>query len=747
MRIESVKLENVRSYLSEQIHFPEGSLLLSGDIGSGKSTILYAIEFALFGFVGNLNGNSLLRKGKQTGSVEVALSLGNHKLIINRTLKRSRDSVSQGHGFIIMDGVKTDFTPTELKAMILELLGYPKNLLEKSKELIYRYTVYTPQEEMKAILFAGADARLNTLRKVFQIDRYKVIRDNSLIVSSSLRDKIRELYGKTGDLEEKKKQLELIAGRQQSARADLQRLAPLIVDTGRMLTSERVLINQYETRVKSFNALISQVAADKAELKEKNRALESIKAEMMLTRRQLETFQASLPDLRKVESEFGLGLVLLNHHLSGLVEEVSAGESLNAEIDRTRNSLSVVADRISKAEAVRLESEKLEKDVLSSDSCPVCRQPIALEHKLHFRNKISAGLLDSERVIKEKSAEKQELDRLLKTSREKLDKVSERYKRLADLSAVARQYAEDARESGISIPGFDNRTYEVQNVLGSLVSCRKALKDLAAAKSSIAEKTSYMDTLNERISAETALTGSLAGRISAAEIELQTHASLQSEFRAVKSRLEALQHKETQLLVEKARLEGELKTLCETESVLSAEIAKKVADKKALDRAHQLKNWIDLLFVSLMETMERAVMQKVHSKFDDLFRNWFNVLIEDEIISARLDDSFTPIVEINCYDVPLGSLSGGEKTSCAFAYRLALNRSINDVVSAIKTSDILMLDEPTDGFSPPQLEKVRDVLEQLKLSQIILVSHEPKMESFVQNVLRVVKEQHVSRVC
>ena len=57
-----------------------------------------------------------------------------------------------------------------------------------------------------------------------------------------------------------------------------------------------------------------------------------------------------------------------------------------------------------------------------------------------------------------------------------------------------------------------------------------------------------------------------------------------------------------------------------------------------------------------------------------------------------------------------------------------------------------MLDEPTDGFSSEQLDKVRDVLEQLNMKQVIIVSHESKIESFVENVIRVQKQESVSVV-
>ena len=64
----------------------------------------------------------------------------------------------------------------------------------------------------------------------------------------------------------------------------------------------------------------------------------------------------------------------------------------------------------------------------------------------------------------------------------------------------------------------------------------------------------------------------------------------------------------------------------------------------------------------------------------------------------------------------------------------------------IKTKDLIILDEPTDGFSTQQLDKLRDVLDQLGVKQTIIVSHESKIESFVEHVIRIGKSGHVSRV-
>ena len=58
----------------------------------------------------------------------------------------------------------------------------------------------------------------------------------------------------------------------------------------------------------------------------------------------------------------------------------------------------------------------------------------------------------------------------------------------------------------------------------------------------------------------------------------------------------------------------------------------------------------------------------------------------------------------------------------------------------------MILDEPTDGFSEQQLDKMRDVLYQLDVKQLIMVSHEQKIEGFVENVIRFKKENGVSKV-
>ena len=49
MKIEIVQLENIRSHVKSTVPFTRGFNCLVGGLGCGKSSVLYAVDFALFG--------------------------------------------------------------------------------------------------------------------------------------------------------------------------------------------------------------------------------------------------------------------------------------------------------------------------------------------------------------------------------------------------------------------------------------------------------------------------------------------------------------------------------------------------------------------------------------------------------------------------------------------------------------------------------------------------------------------------
>ena len=173
MLIKKIILKNIRSYQEQEIEFPVGSTLLSGDIGSGKTSILLGIEFALFGLQPGQRGASLLRNGESEGKVIMEFEVDEKNIVIERTLKRGK-TISQGACSIAINGDKKEKSVTEIKNKVLELVNYPQEFAKK-QNLLYKFTVYTPQEEMKQIILEDPEVRINTLRHVFGIDKYKKI--------------------------------------------------------------------------------------------------------------------------------------------------------------------------------------------------------------------------------------------------------------------------------------------------------------------------------------------------------------------------------------------------------------------------------------------------------------------------------------------------------------------------------------------------------------------------------------------
>ena len=158
-----------------------------------------------------------------------------------------------------------------------------------------------------------------------------------------------------------------------------------------------------------------------------------------------------------------------------------------------------------------------------------------------------------------------------------------------------------------------------------------------------------------------------------------------------------------------------------------------------------IENWLSNNFSNLIKFTEKNILIALRKEFTKIFNKWFSMLTTDSF-EVYLDENFSPVIVHNEFELDYQFLSGGERTAVALAYRLALNQLINSILSKIKTQDVIILDEPTEGFSEQQLDKVRDMLQEMHLKQLLIVSHESKMEGFVDHVIRFRKVNGVSTV-
>ena len=214
-------------------------------------------------------------------------------------------------------------------------------------------------------------------------------------------------------------------------------------------------------------------------------------------------------------------------------------------------------------------------------------------------------------------------------------------------------------------------------------------------------------------------------------------------FEQKQKELEEARRQEKMSEIRVAELRREIEVFSRQIDEMKARVNKTEELRLQLNHISALEDWLSKKFISIISTIERNIMVKLKAEFSTLFNEWFCMLVSDNF-NVRLDEEFTPIIEQQDYEIDYAYLSGGERTAIALAYRLSLNQVINSLLSKIKTKDVVILDEPTDGFSEQQLDKMREVLEQLNVKQLIIVSHEQKIEGFVENVIRFKKENGIS---
>lgn len=684
MLLKSIRLINIRSYKDESIEFPKGSLLLSGDIGSGKSTILLAIEFCLFGFRPKvLDGATLLRHGKKEGSIELRLEIDEKEIIITRILKRNKKGISQSSGYIIKEGKKKELTPIELKAEILDLLGYPKNILTKSKDLIYRYTVYTPQEDMKRIISEDPETRLDVLRKVFNMDKYSRIKENISIYIRVLKERSKILIGRSQGIEEIKQQKKERMNDIEELDIKISAKKPEHNIINKNLLDKKKNLESFENDLKKIAELNKRLEMQDVRLK--------IRIEQRLRNTK------EIDNLSKIIEDTKVSAIDKDFE-ENLKKNIKTKEDILTYLETSIRKINekIIGFRISKRNATEIKSK-----ITSLENCPTCEQNVSDIYKKAIINREDAKIKNNEEsIIIYVTQQKKTEEEMLKVKKD-IEMFRKNLSSLDLMKMKIKRLNEDIRRK-------DN-----------------LVKEQDAIKLDI-------------------------GKINKTKIELQKELSefpdIEKLFKESKAEFDMILAQERKLALEINSLEKEKEGLL----ILIKSIDMQISDKeKAIENLKKIKSlmqWLEEYFQNVIGIIEKHILYSIYNEFNSLFREWFNILIEEDNLSVKLDDQFTPIITQNEYDANINNLSGGEKTSIALSYRLALNKVINDLISSIKTSDIIILDEPTDGFSSAQLDKVRDVLDQLDSRQILIVSHEPKIETFVDNSIRISKNEHVSKM-
>ncbi len=680
MIIKRIKLNNIRSYENCDIEFPEGSVLLSGDIGSGKTTILLATEFALFGLQPGQRGSSLLRNGKDEGTVILEIEVDNKLVAIQRKLKRSK-TISQDVTTITNEDGEQTMAISQLKTHILSLLNYPAEFAKKTN-MLYRFTVYTPQEEMKQIILEDAQTRMDTLRHIFGIDKYRRIKENTEILTLRLREEIRKKQGVIQGIDTLKKRILEKESKIEEIKSNLSSLQDQIS----MLMLNR---KNKENELSEIQKSIDQKREIEKEM-EKTKVMTAGKKDMLSSfLREDNQLSEQIKDLEKMSFN--------NDELQSLNLKKQDLSQKENEINKAYLDLS---GKINSLLLKNQDNEKLKERIIKLQLCPTCLQTVDEQYKNNIISKMQDEKNENSKAIESLTKQKQEKSNQIEDTRKN---IAETEKQIREINMIK-----------IRLESLEEKKKKLLDIKRNLEKIEKDLQLLDAHLFSLKESSMKFSNISA------------------------IYEKKQDEFREA-------QKKEKEMEIKIAESKNEVYFNEREIETIKKDIETMNQVKRDLGFLVELEDWLSNRFLALVALTEKSVMQKLREEFSKVFNQWFSILVPESLV-ARLDEEFSPIIEQQDYELDYSFLSGGERTAVALAYRLSLNHVINSLMSHIKTKDLVILDEPTDGFSEQQLDKMRDVLQQLKVKQLILVSHEQKIESFVDKVIRFKKEGGVTKV-
>ena len=120
----------------------------------------------------------------------------------------SSTSISQDakNTYIKIGDEKEPLSPSELKQRVLQILKFNEPGGATAVSKIFRYAVFTPQEEMKQVL-SDTEKRLETIRRAFGVEDYKTAAENASKVLTELNVQIVRFEERTRGIEDFEKNI------------------------------------------------------------------------------------------------------------------------------------------------------------------------------------------------------------------------------------------------------------------------------------------------------------------------------------------------------------------------------------------------------------------------------------------------------------------------------------------------------------------------------------------------------------
>ncbi len=688
MKLRSLSMQLFRQHVSSEVVFPDGLVGVVGSNGSGKTTIVEAIGFALFGSralrgkvedVRTRTAPIRTGRGKREQDLKVSLALEHDGVIfrIERTL-------SDASLFVGGESTPVAAGNRDVSTRISSIVG-----------MSYEEFVSTYCTEQKGLEFLsgkkGATEREKFIVRMMGYDRLEEVQDllrtdrkekrailQGFEASVGTREDLEQrLHGEQQELLEIREKHGEVARSLQKAEDDFHALRGKMVkleDLRARFVKEREGVQAYkvrhEERIKRVAVLSDAHALTKEELA---RALKPLAGEHNLSE--------ALNGLRKRVS------------IEKNTRELVASKLREVELAWRGEVSKITAQRDAlKQQLAQLDSKATKFEKLSTGGeCPTCGQELG----------------DSfEQVLVHFSDEKRTLNAMIR----EVDSSLEQAEKLpAEISVLQVERA-----------SVEDRLAHLESKLIELNTCEQLQSKLL----SIEEEQRTLE-----VDIKVAEDNMLRAQERMAELRFS-----EDEYLREKGAHDAAQRMLEVVRLQRVRLEGEVNTkeaLVERSKNDLFKFDERRAEVDKLRREVRIFDECD----RILTDFRKFVNTTIRPRMAELASEYLADLTDGRYSAVELDDDFTPTVVED--GEPKRVISGGEEDILNLCMRISLSHMLAE--RAGQHFSLLMLDEVFGSLDEGRRGNVLSLLEKLRnrFEQILIITHLDDVKDGVQHLIQV----------
>jgi exonuclease SbcC len=186
--IERIELRNWKTHGHTVLDFSRGTNVLLGSMGSGKSTIMDAISFALFGTYpavthGRVKVGEIITsrpERKSTASVKLRFRVDDDVYDVERNLEMNKPT----RATLAKNGTYLQSQPEQVNNEIEKILKIDYDLFSRA--------VYSEQNQLTSFLDLSPSKRKGQMDELLGLDKFAAAQDNAGTLISRIRDMVGE---------------------------------------------------------------------------------------------------------------------------------------------------------------------------------------------------------------------------------------------------------------------------------------------------------------------------------------------------------------------------------------------------------------------------------------------------------------------------------------------------------------------------------------------------------------------------